>query len=92
VRSFGDELIAAFASDELNDQGADPSELVFSSEARQSVIDRLIADSRGDVTPRRIMQSFGNVLDSALAIGAQFPITLSAATRLYRPPVEGEIA
>lgn len=92
VRSFVDELIAAYVLRVPGKAAEEPAGCVFSSDARQTIIDRLVADSGGEVTPRRIMQAFGNVLDAALAIGTQFPISATAGARLYRPPVDGDIA
>jgi hypothetical protein len=63
---------------------------VFTDEAVEEVISRLKQDTGGALTPRKLMQACGGILDRGLTSNRSFPLSKRDVSQLYEAPVEDQ--
>jgi hypothetical protein len=71
---------------------SDSKQQVFVDEAIQAVAEKLDADSRHRLTPRRISQAFGAIMDRAIASRSiTWPLSSTAALKFYSAPIVDQV-
>jgi hypothetical protein len=79
---FVNELLAIYSAEGRGER-------IFSNAAIKRIVNRLMDDVGGKLTPRKVMQAFSTILDSALLGEYRWPLSSQVAMALYRAPLEG---